>query len=243
MIAWDDEAIVLAAQPHGEDAAVVHVLTREHGKHAGLARGAQGKRNRATYQPGTLVHATWRARLPEHLGTLTCEPVETPLAGLMDAPRRLTALAAAMAVADAALPEREAYPRVFAGTRALVRELAGEAWAEAYVHWERELLGVLGFGLDLSRCAGGGDGPLIHVSPRTGRAVSETAGAPYADRLLPLPGFLVGRPDPDPAAAVAGGLHLTGYFLHRHVFDPAGLAVPPVRERLAASLRRAAGDA
>ena len=28
---------------------------------------------------------------------------------------------------------------------------------------------------------------LVYVSPRSGRAVSRLAGAPYADRLLPLP--------------------------------------------------------
>ncbi len=36
MIAWTDEAIVLASRAHGETAAVATLLTRDHGLHAGL---------------------------------------------------------------------------------------------------------------------------------------------------------------------------------------------------------------
>ena len=34
---WADDGIVLSLRRHGESAAVVHLLTREHGRHAGLA--------------------------------------------------------------------------------------------------------------------------------------------------------------------------------------------------------------
>ncbi|MDH3597576.1 MAG: recombination protein O N-terminal domain-containing protein, partial [Rhodospirillales bacterium] len=41
---WQDQGIVLSARRHGESAAVVQLLTREHGRHAGLVRGGQGRR-------------------------------------------------------------------------------------------------------------------------------------------------------------------------------------------------------
>ncbi len=65
-----------------------------------------------------------------------------------------------------------------------------EVWPALLVRWEIALLEELGFGLDLSQCAatGGNDG-LIYVSPRSGRAVSASAGEPYKDKLLPLPHF------------------------------------------------------
>ena len=66
-----------------------------------------------------------------------------------------------------------------------------------------------------------------------GRAVSLAAGAPYRDRLLPLPGFLAGRGGGGPAE-VAQGLALTGFFLARQVFAPQHQPLPPARERLAA---------
>jgi len=57
------------------------------------------------------------------------------------------------------------------------------------------------------------------------------AGAPYRDRLLGLPGFLLGRGGGG-KREVARGLELTGYFLERHVFRPQDRLLPPPRRRL-----------
>jgi DNA repair protein RecO (recombination protein O) len=110
---WSDEGIVLAMRRHGESGAIVTLLTRAHGRHAGLVRGGAGGRSRGLYEPGNRVLATWRARLAEHLGHFTCELAEAHAAALLDDPLRLAALASAAAVADAGLPEREAHAAVY----------------------------------------------------------------------------------------------------------------------------------
>ncbi len=230
---WLDEAIVLAARPHGESSAVVTLLTQDHGRHAGLVRGGQTPKARALYQAGNRVRAQWRARLADHLGNFTCEPLASHAARLFDDPRRLAALTAAAAVSERALPEREPHPACFHGFLALLEAMDGDHWAEAYVRWELALLAELGFGLDLTRCAAGGDNDhLAFVSPRTGRAVSLAAGEPYRERLLALPGFLARRGGGGPRE-VGAGLALTGYFLERHVFHPQDRALPQARLRLA----------
>jgi len=231
-VEWADEGIVLSARRHGESAAVVHLLTRAHGRHAGLVRGGAGPRGRGLYQTGNRVSARWRARLAEHLGAFTGELIQAHAAALIDDPLRLSALSAACAVADATLPERQPYPTLFDALAALIDTLHGSTqWPAAYVRWELGLLDVLGFGLDLGACAATGrNDDLAYVSPKTGRAVSLAAGAPYRDRLLPLPGFLIGRGGAD-AAAVRDGLRLTGWFLDRHVFAPHNRRMPPARER------------
>src|SRR3546814_15830403 len=72
---WQDEAVVLAARPHGETAVIAELWTRGLGRHAGLVRGGQSARLGGVYQSGNLVAATWSGRLPEHLGTLECEQI------------------------------------------------------------------------------------------------------------------------------------------------------------------------
>ncbi len=235
---WSDEGMVIAARRHGESAAVVTLLTRGHGRHLGLARGGSGRRGRGLYQPGNVVAATWRARLAEHLGTWSCEPVQAGAAALLDRAGGLSALAAACALVDAALPEREPHATLYEATVALVGALAEPDWAESYVRWELGLLAELGFGLDLASCAatGANDG-LAYVSPRTGRAVSAAAGEPWRDRLLALPAFLTagGRPGP---GDVAAGLDLTGFFLARCIFAPDGRELPPARTRFVDAIAR-----
>ncbi len=214
---WIDEGIVLSARPHGESAAVAALMTRVHGRHVGLVQGGRSSRLRAALEPGTLVSVRWRARLPEHLGAYTVEPVRGYAAAFLDDPLRLGGLASACALVDAALPEREPHPAMVDGMLALFGLLDAPAWAEAYVRWEIGVLAELGFALDLDRCAlTGANDYLAFVSPRTGRAVSAAAAEPYRERLLALPGFLVGRGGGG-AVEVGQGLALTAHFLERHV--------------------------
>ncbi len=236
---WVGEGIVLASRPHGENAAIIDVLTAEHGRHVGVVRGGSGRRLSPILQPGSALQLTWRARLDAHIGHFTVEPLRNRMAGLLADPERLAALNALCALAVFALPEREPQPRLYAATIDLLDRLAaGDAWFGAYLGWERLLLEETGYGLDLTSCAvtGATEG-LAYVSPRSGRAVTAVAAGEWASRLLPLPPLLVDpeTPGPDLRAQMGAGLRLLGYFL-ANVLTPAlgGRPLPEARMRLAA---------
>jgi DNA repair protein RecO (recombination protein O) len=238
---WRDTGFVLTARRHGESAVIVELLTEAHGRHAGLVRGGQSPKRRALLQPGNLVAASWRGRLPEHLGAFEIELVRAHAAGLIDDPDRLAALSSAAALVALALPEHEPHGDVFLGLAGLIAALDSAGWAASYVGWECALLAALGFGLDLSACAATGvNDDLAYVSPRSGRAVSRSAGRPYHDKLLPLPGFLW-RETQAGGADIVAGLDLTGHFLHHHLLEPQGRGLPEARARLVERLRRLAG--
>jgi DNA repair protein RecO (recombination protein O) len=235
---WRDSGFVLTARRHGESAAIVELLTEAHGRRAGLVRGGQSPKRRALLQPGNLVAASWRGRLPEHLGTFEIELVRPHAAGVIDDPDRLAALSSAASLIALALPEHEPHGDVFQDLAQLIAALDSTGWPAQYIAWECALLAALGFGLDLSACAATGvNDDLAYVSPRSGRAVSRSAGAPYQDKLLPLPGFLW-RDVPAEGADIIAGLVLTGHFLHHHLLEPQGRLLPEARARLADRLRR-----
>jgi DNA repair protein RecO (recombination protein O) len=74
---------------------------------------------------------------------------------------------------------------------------------------------------------------LIYVSPRSGRAVSASAGEPYRDKLLALPQFLTKeRTGHVTNQDVQLGFALTGHFLEKHVLLPRGQTLPQSRDRL-----------
>lgn len=231
---WQDQGIVLAVRPHGENGAVVSLLTEGRGRHAGYVRGAQGSKMRGALEAGNLVDANWQSRVADNLGTLTLELVSTPASHFMQDALKLAALQSACALCDSALPEREGHPGLFYGLNALFEALQGEVWGEAYVMWEMAFLKELGFSLDLSGCAGGGDAQnLIYMSPKTGRAVSASAGAPYKEKLLSLPGFLKpgGGSQTNEDNDVLIGLEMTGYFLEHWVYAHHTKGVPEARLR------------
>ncbi|WP_188969147.1 DNA repair protein RecO [Neoroseomonas lacus] len=241
---WAAPAIVLEVRPLGEGGAVATLLTEEHGRHAGLAKGGASRAQAGLWLPGNLIEARWIARLADQLGALSGEMVHPAAALAMEDPLALALLSSACAIAADALPEREPHPRAFHALVSVIAHLAGgaEGVMADYVRWESLVLTELGYGLDLSACAvtGAREG-LTHVSPRTGRAVSAEAAAPYIDRLLSLPGFLLAGDDPGDPAAWDAGLRLTGHFLERDAFGARHRPVPEARHRLADRVAALAG--
>ena len=231
---WSDEAIVLSARAHGETAAVVELLTREHGRHLGLVHGGRSRRLRPVLQVGNHVDVTWKGRLAEQLGHMSVELRRGFAAEAMSDPAALAALSS-LATLARLLPERDPHPSLFEVSLFVLGFLDDPSvWPALLVRWELALLGELGFGLDLAQCAAtGSNDALIYVSPRTGRAVSASAGEPYKERLLPLPAFL--RPERNATlhpGDVAAGFALTGHFLAERVLQPREMTMPEVRQRM-----------
>lgn len=232
---WTDKGVILEVRRHGESSAIVNLLTPHHGRHAGLVRGAFSKTMRGILQSGNTVEAKWRARLSEHLGNYTLETLNVRAIALVESGAALDALNAACAIAMTVLPEREAHPAVFEGLEVLLDNLDdASTWPALLVRWEGGLLQELGFGLDLSNCAATGvTDDLVFVSPKTGRAVSAAAGAPYKEKLLALPPFLIAGPNGAPTQQeIRDGFALTGYFLERWVLAPHRVKMPEARGRL-----------
>jgi DNA repair protein RecO (recombination protein O) len=230
---WTDEGIFLSAKPLGEANAVAEIFTQAHGRHLGLVRGGRSRRMRPLLQPGNVLRVTWRARLSEHLGGFNAELMEAHAGRVLDDPRALAAVGSLAGLARL-LPERDPHAELYEATLQVLRALDdAAAWPILFVRWELELLGELGFGLDLSECAAtGSDTDLVYVSPRSGRAVSRDAGKPYCSKLLKLPAFLIDETAPASESDILAGLGLTGHFLERDVLSPHGLAMPQARERL-----------
>ncbi|MGE0829120.1 MAG: DNA repair protein RecO [Hyphomonadaceae bacterium] len=232
---WQDDAIILGAKPFGESKAIAEVFARGHGRYGGVVHGGLGKIMRPVLQAGNLVRAGWKARLSEQLGFYApLDLVEPHAAKVFDNPMALAGLASSIALVRATTAERQAYPNIFAALLLLIEALPEEAvWPALYARFEIGLLAELGYGLDLSRCALTGETEdLAFVSPRTGRAATAEAGAPFADKLLRLPPFL-SRPDaPLEEGDVADAFALAGFFLERRVFDQRGEGLPEARRRL-----------
>lgn len=214
-----DEAIVCAVLGHGENGAVVRLLTPSNGLIAGYVRGGRSRKLRPILQPGNLVQATLRARVSEQMPAATLELIRSR------APLTLDRMGAAAiewmtALTAATVPEGMAYEQVYAALSGLL-EVMDHAddqrlWMAGLVRYELLLLEKLGFGLDLSECAATGvKDDLAFVSPKSSKAVSRAAGEPYAGRLLPLPAFLRGKGGTPSWDEIADGMKTTGHFLER----------------------------
>lgn len=236
---WRDQGALLSVRVHGESAAIIEVFTAAHGRHAGVVRGGASRRIAPLLQPGAQLDVTWRARLDDHIGAFTVEPLKSR-AGVLGDRLGLAGLNAVCAMARMALPEREPHVGLYGATIAMLDALeTAPDWPARYLRWEVLLLEELGFGLDLSTCAvtGAREG-LAYVSPKTGRAVSRKGAGDWAARLFPLPECMMGQ-GPASRGEIGQGLAITGHFLTREMAGlRRSLHLPEARARLIDLLTR-----
>ncbi len=240
MIEWRDHGALLSARPHGETSVIAEVFCAAHGRCAGVIRGGISRKLAPVLQPGNVVAVAWAARLEEHLGHFTVEPVRSRAGMVLGNRLALEALQAVTGLLGLVLPEREPHPALYDATQGVLDLLTdADLLPLAYLRWEQKLLEDLGYGLELGTCTVTGvNDDLAFVSPKTGRAVSRSAAGPWEGRLLPLPPVLVGQGDaagPDIAAALA----VTGYFIeHRLMRAQSERPMPAARARFIALLAR-----
>ena len=230
---WTGEGLIIGVRRHGETSVIAEVMVEGRGRHMGLVRGGRSSRLSATLQPGNTVQLTWRARLEEHLGAFSIELIRGRAAEFI-ADR--TKLYASQLLCEhlRLLPERDPHDRLLGlAVHALEGDRTPLQLGATLAQFELILLDELGFGLDLTSCAATGvTDNLTHVSPKSGRAVSLAAAAPYLGRLLELPPFLIGTGEVAGPQDIAAAFALTGYFLDMHVWLPRQLDPPATREAL-----------
>ena len=153
---WRDDGLILGTRKHGETSVIVEAMTRAHGRHFGLVRGGRSQRMQPLLQPGNHAEFVWRARLDEHLGTFSVEPVKLRTARLMASAEALHAVCHVAALLRLAA-ERDPHPALY---ETAVRIAGGidkpETLAPLIVRFEAEILSQMGFGLDLETCAATG---------------------------------------------------------------------------------------
>ena len=234
---WSERGLIIGLKKHGETSVILELMTRGHGRHLGVVRGGRSKSMQPVLQPGNEVEAVWRARLEEHIGLFAVEAALLRTDTLLSSAQALHGVNFLSGMLRL-LPERDPHPGLYERALVLLAHLAGPQAPALFVHFELALLAELGFGLDLDQCAAtGAREDLIYVSPKSARAVSRDAGAPWAARLLPLPAFL--REPPGVAVSrekICEGFRLTEFFFQRDVYLPRGLKAPDSRAAFIASL-------
>ena len=142
-------AIVCASRPHGETAAIARLLTAQHGLVAGYVAGGRGRQLRPVLVPGNLVEAELRSRSELQLPFVRLELVESRGPWLSE-PLPAAGIGWATALTAATLPERHAYPALYAALAGLLDAIchapAAKGWIPGLLGYEALLLRELGYG-------------------------------------------------------------------------------------------------
>jgi DNA repair protein RecO (recombination protein O) len=236
---WRDKGILLATRPFGETSLIIDVFTPDHGKSSGVVRGGQSKKLKPTLQIGAQLDLTWKARLEEHLGSFQVELIRSRTANVMNDRLLLAGMLSSATLINKFFPAGQVYKGFYESSENLFDLLQfPDIWALGYFRWELELLETLGFGLDLEKCAvTGSTEDLKFISPKSGRAISQSAAGEWASKLLPFPVAATGQVNS--LEDILAGLKVCQFFLEKKVLIAFGMEhLPNARPRFISSIER-----
>ncbi len=238
---FTDNAVLLGLTKYSESTGICRLFSRDYGLISGAVRGAMSRKNRGTYQAGNILQIEWSARLAEHLGSLKCEMLAPISAYFLNDPLRLAALNSLLVLTQTTMAEHDPHPKLYDALVGLLEKMKHNdaSWQADYARYELLLLSECGFRLELKRCVVTGETEnLAYVSPKSGCAVTEEAGAAYKEKLLILPAFLHDFSAPIDAVLLNQAFRLTGYFLEHRLFASHNKSLPEARTRFSKQLNK-----
>lgn len=191
---WTDEAIMVSVTQNSRTSLLLDVMTKMRGR-CQLKVLLDGSPLPPLYPGCTLKVTQQDAGFDEvavadlHSASGGLENADTNLNGMI-------VLHALRKMLETFLPMYEPARNVYKAASEMIPVLRDEdgRWPLYYLTWEMEILSALGHAGGLERCRGAfKHGETIYISPRTGKAASRTEAGAFLDRMIPVPGFFMGK--------------------------------------------------
>lgn len=219
-----DKGIIISILKRSQSSLIIRVLSENNGIYSGFVRGASSKRKTGLYQIGNIVDFVWSAKDANNLGYINIDLIKSHSIFIFERKINLYIFNTVIKLIETFLPERQnenlIYNHLLKILNLFEYNFNKVNILKEYILFEKNILEILGIGLDLKNCAGGGDkNDLFYISPKTGRAVSKKIGEPYKDKLFILPKFLLYNDLIPDTTDIKTSLKITSHFIYRNLMQ------------------------
>lgn len=230
---WTDKAILLTVSQVNRKTLKLETLTKSYGRDHSLLPISAG--SAPVLLPGAFLELEFKPGLP---GEPSLATLLNQTGGLIpddDDDPGIPVLIAVNELLGSLLPQNEPFPRIFNALERLMTSLATSdgRWPVYYSILEFSLVSSLGHVTGIEQCMPAHrHGETIYMSPRSGRAVTREQGGAFLDRLMPVPGVLMGSKNAV-IADVRHAMELNTLMLTRFALPAAqNASMPTARDNL-----------
>ena len=236
---WIDKAILLTVAKAGKSTLVLEAYTREHGRCR--CQAAIEKQKMPILLPGSFLKIDYEPLEPDRPGKAKLLEADGGLIVETAGDVSLVVLTCIKDLLGKLMPVGSPAPELFDVFERLMVSLISEdgRWPLHYALWEFTLIRALGHIQGMSECLPAfRHGDLIYLAPGSGKLYPRERVGAFLDRMLPLPGFLMGAKNGN-AVEVRQALQLTAVLYENFVFPDAGAdSLPSTRQNLLSFVRK-----
>ncbi len=221
---WRDDAFLLSVAKTKKSVLIVEVMTAMHGRRKGLIRDEE-----VVLLPCCQLDIQCSPSKVNGYGNFEIHCVSGGINTQERASNERYILGAIKTLLTEFLQEAEPNIDVYEKALELIEALREHdlSWPVQYARWEYEFIKSLDLLGGLARCMPAfRDGEMIYVSPRSGRVATRVEAGAWLDRMMPIPGFLLGRKRATVADVVAA-LDFTAMMFERSLIPNSGLDALP----------------
>ena len=224
---WDDVGFLLSKNRYNENSLIAEIFTQNHGKISGIIFGGTSKKIKNYLQIGNQLYTNFNTKTENRIGYFKVEIFNAFSPIYFDNPQRLNCIYSAMNLVKILTVESQSNENIYNLINDFYRILNKPDWLKKYIFWELELLGKLGFDLDLQSMVRKEliDNKILYISKSS------------VEKKV-VPNFLIDKNDKtENLKDLLDGLKLVGDFMEKTILKPNNVNYPISRNQFINSLK------
>tara|TARA_E500000178_G_scaffold328600_1_gene358742 strand:+ start:412 stop:1089 length:678 start_codon:yes stop_codon:yes gene_type:complete len=145
---WEDEGILLLKRKFRENANIVNIFTKNHGKTSGIIYGGNSRKIKNYLQVGNRIYINHVSKNENRIGYFKTELIEAISPKYFDDKIRTCVLGCLTSLLNSLLPDLQKNEIIYETLNIFIGNLDNKNFIIHYLQWETELIKQLGFELD-----------------------------------------------------------------------------------------------
>ena len=142
---WEDEAFLLSKRKFRENANIINIFSKKHGKVSGIVYGGNSRKIRNLLQISNKIFVIYNSKNLNKIGYFKTELIEPISPRFFNDKKRTSALLSSTSILNNLLPESQPYKDLYNSLSNLLKDFNNENWPILFVYWELNLIKELGF--------------------------------------------------------------------------------------------------
>ena len=148
---WENEGYLLSKIKFRENATIVNVFTKNHGKVSGIVYGGNSRKVRNYLQIGNKIFIIYNSKNENKVGYFKTELIKPISAKFFNDKYRASAILSTTSLLNRLLPESQSNIKIYESYENFLNQINEDNWIILMIYWELDLIKELGFGIELNK--------------------------------------------------------------------------------------------
>ena len=147
---WEDEGFIISKRKFKENAIILEVFTKLHGRTSAIVYGGTSKKIKNYLQLMNKVYVAYNSKNENRIGYFKIELIDAISPKYFGDKNKILGLNSLSSILKIVLPENQSYNKIYDSLDFLLGSFNKKSWICLYLNWELDLINDLGYGFEFN---------------------------------------------------------------------------------------------